>query len=68
MASGRHSYFGSSPGMYGMFLRKEIHTNKLIKESVERISFSFTSKTLSSLSLIRDINKVGKVSYNNLFE
>ena len=33
MASGWHTYIGSSPGMYGISLRKETQTYKLIEKS-----------------------------------
>ncbi|MFJ7649169.1 flavin reductase family protein [Lysinibacillus sp. NPDC097279] len=33
MASGWHTYIGSSPSMYGISLRKETHTYKLIEKS-----------------------------------
>ncbi|MFF2481719.1 flavin reductase family protein [Paenibacillus sp. NPDC058071] len=33
MASGWHTYVGSSPGIYGISLRKETHTYNLIKQS-----------------------------------
>lgn len=44
MASGWHTYIGSSPGMYGISLRKETYSYGLI-EKVEASVFNFCPPT-----------------------